>query len=125
MTSEHHDPAPAAKPPPTRGLAHRILTPRNFIVFGIVHSVAFTGLMLCAFVLGKPQPITFAFGFTHGVMYMIMTAACVVAARLKIVSITTALVVVIVGVFGPYFGVYEFMREERRRRAEVLAPDAG
>ena len=99
-----------------------MLTPRNFIVFGIVHSVAFTGLMLCAFILGKPQPITFLFGFTHGVMYMIMAAACILAARLRIVSITTALVVIIVGVFGPYFGGYEFMREERRRRAE-LAPE--
>lgn len=94
-----------------------MLTIRNFIVFSIVHSVLFTGLMLCAFVLGKPQPATFLFGFTHGVLYMVMTAACLVAARLRIVSVTTALVVVIVGLFGPYFGAFEFVREERRRQA--------
>jgi hypothetical protein len=96
----------------------RVLTIRNFIVFSIAHSVLFTGLMLCAFVLGKPQPATFFFGFTHGVLYMVMTAACLVAARLRIVSVTTALVVVIVGLFGPYFGAFEFIREQRRQQSE-------
>lgn len=109
--------------PTPRTFIHRILTVRNFIVFSIVHSILFTGLMLCAFVLGKPQPATFFFGFTHGVMYMIMTAACIVAARLRIVSVTTALVVVIVGLFGPYVGGLEFIREERRRRNGEALPD--
>ena len=106
-------------------IVRRILTVRNFAVFSVIHSVLFTGLMVCAFGLGKPQPATFFFGFTHGVMYMVMAAACVVAARLRIVSVTTALVVVIVGLFGPYFGAYEFLREERRRLREGSLTDAG
>ena len=100
----------------------RILTVRNFAGFSIVHSVLFTGLMVCAFVLAKPQPATFFFGFTHGVMYMIMTAACIVAARLRIVSITTALIVTICGLFGPYFAAYEFTKDERRRRSGESTP---
>ena len=98
---------------------------RNFAVFSVIHSVLFTGLMVCAFALGKPQPATFIFGFTHGVMYMVMTVACIAAARLRIVPVTTALVVVIVGLFGPYFGAYEFLREERRDLNEEALPDAG
>ena len=98
---------------------------RNFAVFSVIHSVLFTGLMVCAFALGKPQPATFFFGFTHGVLYMVMAAACIVAARLQIVPVTTALVVVIVGLFGPYFGAYEFLREERRRLTERSLPDVG
>ncbi len=101
--------------------ARRVLTIRNFAVVSIIHSVFFTGLMLCAFVLGKPQPITFAFGFGHGVLYMVVGAACIIAARLRIVSVTTALVVVIVGLLGPYFGAYEFVREHRRLQAVSTA----
>lgn len=101
-------------------MIRRVLSVRNFAVFSIVHSFFFTGLMVCVVALGKPQPATFVFGFTHGVMYMLMTAACIVAARLRIVSVTTALVVVIVGLFGPYFGAYEFVREDRRLRRDPL-----
>lgn len=99
----------------------RLLTIRNFAIFSIVHSVFFTGLMICAFLLAKPQPATFVFGFVHGVMYMVMTAACIVAARLRILSVTSALVVTIVGVFGPYVGAYEFLRGHRTREEEQPA----
>lgn len=124
MPAELHQPAAQAGPP-RPSVWRRILSIRNFAVFSLVHSVAFTGLMICAFILGKPQPATFVFGFTHGVMYMIMGAACIVAARLRIVSVTTALIVVIVGLFGPYFGAFEFLREERKRTRGETAPEAG
>ena len=78
---------------------------RNFAVFSVIHSVLFTGLMVSAFALGKPRPATFFFGFTHGVMYMVIAVAYVVAARLRIMSVTTAMVVVIVGLFGPFRGI--------------------
>jgi hypothetical protein len=113
VTTEHAQPPPASLPEGNR-LLRRILSLRNFVVFSIIHSVAFTGLMVCAFVLGSPQPITFAFGFTHGVMYMIAVAAAVVATRLRIISLTTAIVVVVVGLAGPYFGAFEFVREYRK-----------
>ncbi len=125
MMTERREEAAAPVGSPKNAIIRRILTVRNFAVFSIFHSVLFTGLVLCAFVLGKPQPATFFFGFTHGVLYMVMTVACVVAARLRIVSVTTALVVVIVGLFGPYFGAYEFLREERRRLNELSLPDTG
>ena len=82
----------------------------------IIHSFLFTGLMLCAFVLDKPQPATFIFGFTHGVLYMVMAVLVGVAAKLRTVTVTTALVVIIMGAIGPYFGTYDFIREARRRR---------
>ncbi len=116
MTAEHIDESGVPIRATDHPVLRRMLSVRNLAVFSIVHSVMFTGLMLCAFVLGKPQPITFFFGFTHGVMYMLMGVACIVAARLRIVTVTTALIVVIVGLFGPYFGAYEFLREDRRLR---------
>jgi hypothetical protein len=114
--------APAA--PPGSPVVRRVLTVRNFAVFSVIHSVLFTGLMVCAFALAKPQPATFVFGFTHGVLYIVMGVACIVAARLRIVPVTTALVVVIVGLFGPYFGAYEFVRADRARPDEEPFPDA-
>jgi hypothetical protein len=106
-------------------LAARILSFRHLSVASAVHSVLFTGLMLCAFVLGKPQPATFVFGLSHGVMYAAMALVAVVAARLRVISVTTALVVAVVGVVCPYFGTYEFYRQDKSREDELAAPDAG
>jgi hypothetical protein len=112
------DPPPPgrnARPPNASALA-RLLSLRNLAALSLVHCVLFTGLMLCAFVLGKPEPVTFVFGFTHGVLYLVMSVAVGVAARLRTVSPTTAVVVIVLGAAGPYFGAFDLVREERRRR---------
>lgn len=103
------------------GLARRVLDFRVLALASATHSVLFTGLMLCAFVLGKPQPATFWFGLTHGIMYLVMAVATAVAARIGTVSLTTALVVIVVGAAGPYLGTFDFYREWRRRRATAEA----
>jgi hypothetical protein len=109
------DEAAAARPPDDSALA-RLLSLRNLAVLSLVHCVLFTGLMLFAFVLGHPQPVTFIFGFTHGVLYIVMSVAVAVAAKVRTVSPTTALVVIVLGAAGPYFGAFDLVREERRRR---------
>jgi hypothetical protein len=120
------DAAKAAAEAKAHPLAVRVLSFNNLMVLSIVHSFLFTGLMLCAFVLGKPQPATFIFGFTHGVLYMVTVALVIVAAKLRTISITTALVVGIMGAIGPYFGTYEFLREwNKKRRARAAAVAAG
>ncbi len=90
------------------------------MVLSLVHSVLYTGLMLCAFLLGKPQPATFTFGLSHGIMYMVMTAAAAVAMRLRTLSVTTGLIVIVLGAACPYFGSFDLVREERR--APVTPP---
>jgi hypothetical protein len=107
-----------ARPPSDSALA-RLLSLRNLAVLALVHCVLFTGLMFCAFVIDHPQPITFIFGFTHGVLYMLMSALIIVAAKLRTVSTTTAIVVIVLGAAGPYFGAFDLVREERRRRREA------
>ena len=98
----------------------RLLSLRNLAALALVHCVLFTGLMFCAFVIDHPQPVTFVFGFTHGVLYIVMSVAVGVAAKLRTVSPTTAIVVIVLGAAGPYFGAFDLVREERRRRR---APD--
>ena len=77
------------------------------------HSCVYVGLLICAFAAGKPEPLTFALGLTHGVLWILMSLACITAARLGIVSLKLAVAVAVLGGIGPFFGSYQFIREER------------
>jgi hypothetical protein len=79
------------------------------------HSCIYLGLLVCAFAIGKPQPETFVLGMTHGVLWICMALACIAAARLRIVSLRLAVAVAVLGGIGPFFGSWEFVREQRRR----------
>ena len=70
---------------------------------------------LSAFVIGKPEPLTFVLGLTHGLLWIFMSLACIAAARLRIVSLRLAVAVAVLGGIGPFFGSYEFIREQRTR----------
>jgi hypothetical protein len=122
--AEADDAVKAAAEAAAHPLAVRVLSFNNLMAVSIIHSFLFTGLMLCAFVLGHPQPATFIFGFTHGVLYMAMAVLAGVAAKLRTISVTTALVVIILGAIGPYFGTYDFLREWSRKRRAATTADA-
>jgi hypothetical protein len=79
------------------------------------HSCIYLALLVCAFAAGKPQPVTFVLGLTHGILWICMSLACIMAARLRIVSLRLAVAVAVLGGIGPFFGSYEFIREQRRR----------
>jgi hypothetical protein len=80
------------------------------------HSCIYIALLLCAFVIGKPQPETFTLGLTHGLLWIFMSLACIAAARLRIVSLKLAVAVAVLGGIAPFFGSYEFVREQRPAR---------
>jgi len=79
------------------------------------HSCVYIALLLSAFVAGKPEPLTFALGLTHGLMWIFMSLACLTAARIGIVSLRLSVAVAVLGGIGPFFGSYEFVREQRKR----------
>ncbi len=79
------------------------------------HSCVYTSLLICAFALGKPQPETLVLGWTHGLLWIGMSLACITAARMRIVSLRLAVAVAVLGGIGPFFGSVEFVREQRRR----------
>ena len=79
------------------------------------HSCIYTALLACAFVASKqPEPLTFVLGMTHGLLWIGMSLTCIVCARLRIVSLRLAVAVAVLGGIGPFFGSYEFVREQRR-----------
>jgi hypothetical protein len=81
------------------------------------HSCIYTALLVCAFALGKPQPETFVLGLTHGLLWIAMSLTCIVCVRLRIVPLRLAAAVAVLGGIGPFFGSYEFVREQRRRES--------
>jgi hypothetical protein len=84
------------------------------------HSCVYLALLLCAFAAGKPEPLTFVLGLTHGLLWIFMSLACLTAARLRIVSLRLAVAVAVLGGIGPFFGSFEFVREQRRRGPPAL-----
>jgi len=92
-------------------------TPLKWTSFA--HSCIYTALLVCAFAAGKPEPATTVLGFTHGILWIAMSLACIAAARMRIVSLRLAVAVAVLGGIGPFFGSYEFVRESRRTKASA------
>ena len=82
------------------------------------HSCIYTALLVCAFAIGKPQPETFVLGLAHGLLWIAMSLTCIVCVRLRIVPMRLAAAVAVLGGIGPFFGSYEFVREQRRRESD-------
>jgi hypothetical protein len=102
--------------PTTRGAPHEnVFTCLKWVSF--THSCIYTALLVCAFAIGKPQPATFVLGLSHGLLWIAMSLTCIVCVRLRIVPLRLAAAVAVLGGIGPFFGSYEFVREQRRRGA--------
>lgn len=86
----------------------------------LFHSCVYCSLLICAFALGKPQPETLVLGWTHGLLWIGMSCACIAAARMRIVSLRLAVAVAVLGGIGPFFGSWEFVREGRRQSHGAL-----
>ena len=86
------------------------------------HSLVYLSLLVCAFAAGNPEPETFVLGLAHGLLWILMSLACIAAARLRIVSLRLAVAVAVLGGIGPFFGSYEFVRAERLRARSAEPP---
>ena len=94
----------------------RAFTPLKWTSF--FHSCVYSSLLICAFALGKPQPETLVLGWTHGILWIGMSCACIAAARMRIVSLRLAVAVAVLGGIGPFFGSWEFVRAQRTEDAQ-------
>lgn len=81
----------------------------------IFHSCVYLCLLLCAFALGNPQPESFVLGLSHGLLWIFMSVVCLAAVRARLVPLRLGVAVAVLGGIGPFFGSYEFLREQRRR----------
>jgi type IV secretory pathway VirB6-like protein len=98
---------------------------RNVITFSrlkhvsFFHSLVYVSLLIVAFGFNNPQPETFILGLSHGLLWIGMSLVCLVAVRLRIIPLRVAVAVAVLGGIGPFFGSYEFVREERRRARQL------
>ena len=110
--SAHSPRASGRQPRPRAG-------PRSFerlLWVSLGHSCVYFALLVCAFAAGKPEPLTRVLGYSHGLLWIGMSLACVSAARLRIIPLRVAVAVAVLGGIGPFFGSFEFIRERARRR---------
>jgi hypothetical protein len=102
-----------------------MLTFKRLERVSLTHSTIYVGLLFCAFAIGKPQPVTFVLGMTHGCLWIAMSLACLAAVRMRVIPLRVAVAVSVLGGIAPFFGSAEFLREGRRRRdAEEIAEAA-
>jgi hypothetical protein len=76
------------------------------------HSVVYLSLIACA-VAGFAGP-TLVLGWTHGILWIVMSLACIAAVRQRVIPLRVGL--------GPFIGSYEFVREQRRRAGTGSGP---
>jgi hypothetical protein len=95
----------------------RAVTFRRLEAVSFTHSAVYLGLLVCAFVLGNPEPETFVLGLAHGVMWIGMSLVCITAARLRVIPFWLAVTIAVLGGLGPFAGSIGFVVIVRRRRA--------
>ena len=94
-----------------------LITFRRLELASFTHSVVYLALLVCAFVLGNPQPATFILGLSHGVIWIVMSLVCIAAARRHILPFWLAVLVAVIGGLGPFAGSIGFVVADRRRAA--------
>jgi hypothetical protein len=107
---------PVSEPVQTEPLFPRIVTFGRLEAVSFAHSCIYTALLLCAFVLNKPEPATFVLGLSHGLLWIGMSLTCIAATRWRVVPFWLAVCVAVLGALGPFFGSLGFIHEFRRRR---------
>jgi hypothetical protein len=88
------------------------------------HSCIYLGLLLCAFVFGNPEPLTFILGLSHGLLWIAMSLLCIASTRWRVIPFWLAVLVAVLGGLGPFMGSLGFVIEARRRHAAPRAEPA-
>ena len=85
-------------------------------VVSLVHSFVYTALLICAFLLGGPQPYTFILGLTHGLLWIGMSITAILAVHYRVINLRLALAITLLGCIAPFFGTIEFLLQSHRRK---------
>jgi hypothetical protein len=92
-----------------------VVTFRNLEFASFVHSGVYLALLIVAFAAGGPEPWTFILGLSHGVMWIVMSLVCIVAARMHVIPFWLAVTVAVIGGLGPFAGTIGFVVVDRQR----------
>ena len=98
-----------------------MITFRRLEMVSFFHSAIYLALLFSAFIAGNPEPETFAFGLSHGVLWIGMALVCIAAARARIIPFWLAVTVAVIGGLGPFAGSIGFVVADRRRNDQARA----
>ncbi|MDP2710225.1 MAG: hypothetical protein Q8O56_03315 [Solirubrobacteraceae bacterium] len=90
----------------------RLLTFERLKWASFAHSAAYTGLLITIFT--GPDGLKTVLGWAHGIGWIAMSLACIVALRLRVINLRLAAAVAVLGGVGPFIGSAEFVRQHRR-----------
>jgi len=99
----------------SRPLFTRVVTFKRLECVSFIHSCIYLALLLCAFVLHNPEPVTFVLGLSHGLLWICMSMICIAATRWRVIPFWLAVCVAVLGGLGPFCGTLGFVYELRRR----------
>ena len=85
----------------------------------LTHSVVYLGLLVCAFLLDGPQPITFVLGLSHGLIWIGMSLTSIAAVHYRVINLRLAVAIVLLGCVAPFVGSIEFIRQNRLKTKEA------
>jgi hypothetical protein len=91
------------------------ITFRRLEAASFTHSTVYLALLVCAFIAGNPEPLTFILGLAHGLLWIGMSLVCIAAARARVIPFWLAVTVAVLGGLGPFAGSIGFVLADRRR----------
>lgn len=100
----------------------RLLTFERLKWASFVHSAVYSGLLVT--VVTGPDGLKTILGWGHGIGWIAMSLACVVALRLRVIDLRLAAAVAVLGGVGPFIGSLEFVRQARSARRKLEDGDA-
>ncbi|MGI8505794.1 MAG: hypothetical protein ACR2MK_03140 [Solirubrobacteraceae bacterium] len=95
------------------------ITFRRLEAVSFFHSSVYLALLVCAVLLGNPEPETFILGLSHGLLWIAMSLVCIDAARRHVIPFWLAVTVAVLGGLGPFAGSFGFVVADRRRAADA------
>jgi len=78
------------------------------------HSTVYA-ILLTVWLIPGLHRAEFVFGLAHGLGWIAMCLASLIALQRRIIDLRLAVAVAVIGAIGPFVGSYEFVRASRRR----------
>ena len=92
------------------------MTFRQLKFGSFTHSIVYLALLSASIAPGFDRATT-VLGWAHGLGWIAMAILCLAAVPRRVLSLRTAVCVVVLGGVGPFFGSLAFVLEDRARRA--------
>jgi hypothetical protein len=115
-TPEHPSPDTALSDGGFGRLFREVFTYNRLEAVSLIHSTIYLALLVSAFALGGPQPFTFIFGLSHGLIWIGMSIVSVLAVRYQVINLRLAVAIAVLGCVAPFFGSAEFLRQKHQMK---------